>query len=125
MKQITLILFLLCAPFSLALADVYTETAMKTIATCYDVENKVGVDLAKCVADKMKSYANPLDYKVNIQMDNLTKATSGTITILMYNKNGYRISCTGTASQTISITQCLSGQGQPLTKGQDLSISPP
>ncbi|KTC65050.1 Uncharacterised protein (plasmid) [Legionella adelaidensis] len=96
-----------------------------TMNICYENENKVGVDLAKCMLEKFEKMDNPQGYRVNVTDENPSKVIPHAITISIYNKYGQMIICNGTAQAKIVINNCTEQQKQPLNAGQELSITPP
>lgn len=101
------------------------EVIISTMHVCYDDENATGVELAKCMLDKLKEYPNPYDYRVSVYADSDNKNVPGVISIVIYNTKGQFFRCVGTTGDNIVIKQCLRKRLPPLTPGQELSIMPP
>lgn len=92
---------------------------------CYEVENQVGADLAKCIRKKLEQDGNPQGYLVNIFVENLSKDVMSNITVTVYNKSGLVIVCYGKAQHKIQLTHCTGKQEHPFSKEKMLSIEPP
>ena len=101
------------------------ELILNSLHQCYDNENKIGAELAKCLLAKTRKSSNPEGYKVNIVDDNPSKTIPSNITITIYNKWGQVFVCKGIAQEKIIIKKCTGKKIPKLNPGEELSITPP
>ena len=97
------------------------KVVLAVIKDCYKGEQTTGDQLVKCVATVFeKKVPNPQHYKININGD-----CPGDIDLIMYNERGDVINCYITLAKSVNVNRCISYKVPPLTKGQEMSITPP
>lgn len=98
------------------------NAVVQVMKECYEVRHLSGTHLAKCTLDIMhhSEFYNPGNYRIF-----LTGDVPGNSTLVISNESGYILTCAVSAHQKLRVSNCISNQKYPLTKGQELSITPP
>ncbi|ASQ46168.1 hypothetical protein [Legionella clemsonensis] len=99
---------------------VILEVVIQVMRQCYEVKQQMGAQLAQCMGQVFEKIPNPEQYKIYLDGD-----IPGEAKLLIYNQAGYQIHCELFTGKTLIVKQCLDYEGNPLTKGQSLSITPP
>lgn len=104
----------------------YSLTLLNLVLTvtknCYKGPQKTcGTELVKCVGDLfIQEVPNPLGYKLRISGD-----CPGEADLILYNPQGNLITCYITLDKIVNVNHCISYKVPSLTKGQEMSITPP
>lgn len=104
--------------YSLVLLDL----VLTVTKNCYKgPQQTCGKQLVKCVGDLfIQEVPNPHAYKLRISGD-----CPGDVDLILYNPQGNMITCYITLDKIVNVNHCISYKVPPLTKGQEMSITPP
>lgn len=126
MKQYLIGLLTVCMFVMPAQANQPTppEIMIKVLNHCYEDENKIGTELAKCFLEKMKGVKNPNGYKIYFSVENFNKTIASPVSLTIYDKYGNAMICKGIAKEKIVFKDCIIKKIPNFSPGKAMSIDP-
>lgn len=91
---------------------------------CYEDENKLGTELAKCVLKGLEHFDNPYGYHVQMRDENPSKTITREISLIITDKYGHVLKCKAIAKEKIVFKKCVNEKIPNYTPEKQMSIKP-
>ena len=123
---ISLFLLVFCTLLHANAVNNPPELVINLMNYCYETKNQFGIDLAKCILNKLDKIDNPFGYRVALYdaQPQYAKNKSRPFSLTIYNKFGDVLLCQGIAQEKIIFNKCEHSKVPDLTPAKELSINP-